>query len=122
MIELNPLISISKEIRAWAESLRKVSNEENARLKKAVESLSKAVLSTKTYVHNKPKKRDLELEAQLRDLWNKAHIDLKEFDYNLAMRCFAKAEYWTNPVDWSAQKVRDYNITLDSMSDALKGI
>jgi len=122
MIELNPLISISKEIRAWTESNRAASNVKKIEIKKAIESLSKAVLETKSYVRNGFQNRILEKENEIRDYWNQAHIELRNINSELAMRCFSKAEYWTEPDSWDAEKVEKYNITLASMSESLKEI
>lgn len=122
MIELNPLVSISKEIRAWTELNRTASNAKREKIKKAVEALSKAVLETKAYVRNGFQNRNLEKENEIRDLWNKAHVELRSIDSQLAKRCFLKAEYWTEPDNWDMEKVERYNITLDSMSKSLKEI
>ncbi|MEL6988575.1 MAG: hypothetical protein AAGK97_12195, partial [Bacteroidota bacterium] len=92
MIELNPLIAISKEIRAWLETKDKKSAKEKAKMKFAIEALSTAILETKSYVRNGFANRILEKEEQIRKLWNKAHIEFREIDSDLAMRCFLKAE------------------------------
>lgn len=122
MIELNPLISISKEIRAWSESYRTSSNNNKTEIKQAITALSKAVLETKFYVKNGFQSRILERENEIKDLWNQAHIELKNINSDLAMRCFSKAEYWTDPDNWNVEKVEKYNITLSSMSESLKNI
>ena len=120
MIELNPLVSISKEIRAWFETNKNVENQKKNEMKLAIKVLSKAILETKSYVRNGFENRIPERESELRELWNNAHIELRQIDAELAMRCFAKAEYWIEPENWSGEKVEKYNIKLDSMSESLK--
>lgn len=120
MIELNPLVSISKEVRAWFETNKNVENKKKDEMKLAIKVLSKAILETKSYVRNGFDNRIQERENELRELWNNAHIELRQIDADLAMRCFAKAEYWTEPENWSGEKIEKYNIKLDSMSESLK--
>ena len=122
MIELNPLISISQEIRAWLDTYKSKSKEKKAETKKAIEALSIAVLETKSYIQNGFKERILEKESEIRDYWNQAHIELRSINSELAMRCFSKAEYWTEPNKWDSNKIKQYNITLTSMSQSLKEI
>ena len=120
MIELNPLVSISKEIRAWFETNNNVENQKKNEMKLAIKVLSKAILETKSYVRNGFENRIQEKEDELRELWNNAHVELRQIDNDLANRCFVKAEFWIEPEKWSDEKVEEYNIKLDSMSESLK--
>ena len=122
MIELNPLVAISKELRAWFESSSNQEEKKKAALKTAVGALSKAILETKAYTKDGFDNRVDSKETELRELWNNAHIELRHIDEDLAMRCFAKAEYWTEPEKWDPEKIEKYNIKLDDMSEALKNL
>jgi len=105
MIELNPLISISKEIRAWIEARDRKSDNEKKEIKNAVKALSSVILETKSYVRNGFANRIPEKLNQIRELWNIVHLELRAIDFDLAMRCFSKAEYWTEPENWGKEKV-----------------
>jgi len=120
MLELNPLISISKEIRAWSEYNKNSSYEKKEELKKAITALSIAILKTKSYLSSKSKSKNSAKENELWELWNNAHIELQNIDPALASRCFTKAEYWVAPENWDNEKIKQYNITLNSMSESLK--
>ena len=117
---LNPLTDLSQEIRAWRDSNNKISKERQEALKMSVGALSKAILETKAYLRNGLNNRIQEKEDQIRELWNQAHIQLRSTDKELAARCFRKAEYWTDPINWNDQMIDQYNISLDSMSESLK--
>jgi hypothetical protein len=120
MLELNPLISISKEIRSWSEYNKNISSDKKKELKKSITALSIAILKTKSYLNNKNK--NLSKENEIWVFWNNAHIELQNIDPELASRCFTKAEYWVEPEKWNNKKINQYNITLDSMSESLKTI
>jgi len=122
MFELNPLIAISKEIRAWFETNKNAEAEKKSKMKAAVKSLSHAILETKSYTRDGFEQRIQEQEKELQKLWNAAHLEMREIDADLAMRCFAKAEYWTEPEKWNPEKVEQYNISLDSMVASFKAL
>jgi hypothetical protein len=122
MFDLNPLTAISREVREWIDTLDKKREAQNQATAAALRTLSLAVLETRSYIglmSNKAE-RDLPRERELSQLWNDAQTQLRLIDASLAGRCFAKAEHWADPTRWDAAKVRQYNITLDSMSDSVR--
>jgi hypothetical protein len=58
------------------------------------------------------KKRDLEREHALSNLWNICGVAIREFDKDLSRRCDLKAEYWRNPQEWSVEAVHEARIGL----------
>lgn len=125
MFDLNPLTAISREVREWTVKIEQSHAARNQETRSALKSLSIAVLETRSYlgqISSGNKARDLDKEREISELWNEAHMDLQLVDPALADRCFAKAEYWADPSLWDIQKVRQYDIALDSMSDAVRGI
>lgn len=65
-------------------------------------------------------KRDIEKEEQLSRLWLDASIETREFNKELAMRCFQKSGYWSNPEQWTDEDVANANISLKGMFDSAK--
>lgn len=125
MFDLNPLTGISREVRAWIDRVDRGREARNQSTRTALKSLSIAVLETRSYIgqiSSGNMERDFDKEGELSALWNEAHMDLQLVDDDLAERCFAKAEYWADPSSWDAEMVRQYNITLDSMSDAVRSL
>jgi hypothetical protein len=138
MFDLNPLTAISREVREWMAALDTRKTVKNQSVRQAIESLSNAVLKTRAYfadlsastfsdfakessrISSHMAKRNLAAEQELSQLWNAAHLSLRAIDPALADRCFAKAEYWTDPSSWPDEKIRQYNIQLESMSEAVR--
>jgi hypothetical protein len=61
--------------------------------------------------------RDRGVEAQLSTLWQQASIAFYGIDGQLAERLQLKAEYWTQPEQWSDQQVADANISLQRVAE-----
>jgi len=125
MFDLNPLTAISREVREWMDKLEQRREARNQSTRTALKSLSLAVLETRAYLgqlSSGKKRRNLERERDISQLWNDAHMELRGIDASLADRCFAKADHWADPSLWNKGKIRQYNITLDSMSDAVRDL
>jgi hypothetical protein len=125
MFDLNPLTAISREIREWTVRVEQNRSAQDEKTRSALKSLSIAVLETRSYLGkttSADKTRNLDKEREISALWNEAQINLRLVDPGLAERCFAKADYWADPSLWSDDKVRQYDIELDSMSDAVRGL
>lgn len=122
MLDLNPLTAISREVREWMAALDTRRKAKNQSTQQAVEALSTAVLKTRNYFSalSASSKRDIAAEQALSQLWNAAHLSLRAIDPALANRCFGKAEYWTDPTSWPDEKIHQYNIELESMSEAIR--
>lgn len=125
IFDLIPLTGISREVREWVDRTERGHKAQDQAIRTALKSMSIAVLETRSYIGQTSagaKERNLDKEREISELWNEAHMDLQSVDPALASRCFDKAEYWADPSLWNAEKVRQYNITLDSMSDAVRGV
>jgi hypothetical protein len=119
MLDLNPLVSISHEIREWITMIQGSRTAHEQSVQAALQSLNEAVLQTRFYL-SQLGTRNLEKERELADLWSRASLDLRSVNPELSDRCFAKADYWADPTTWDLQRRQRYNITLDSMSDAVR--
>ena len=122
-INLNVLPAISAEIREWLDrrDTRQNARDETTRI--AVQSISRAVLRTRAYLGqagSADTERDLEKEQKLSELWNEAYQNLREVDPELADRCFLKADFWADRTSLDANNIQQYNITLDSMAEAVR--
>lgn len=122
MIDYKPLTNISKEIRAWIEQFRNYSIERKEESKTAITAISNAIIETQAYIKNGVELRDTEKESELTELWNQAHIELRNIDKDLANRCFMKARYWSDPSKWNQRQINYYKLTLNSISGSLKEI
>lgn len=83
----------------------------------ALLSLYAATTETKNYISSitNVKKHDKEKELQLSELWNKAGVNLRRINNNLAYRCIVKADYWSNPNEWTDDDINESNISLNKI-------
>jgi hypothetical protein len=83
----------------------------------ALRAISHALTETYLYYRSLEagQQRNAEVEAQLSRYWAAAAIPLRHLDRDLASTCEYKAEYWLNPEDWSAERVRRVGIGLDDV-------
>ncbi|HRI93610.1 MAG TPA: hypothetical protein PLS93_18435 [Accumulibacter sp.] len=133
MSDVGLVVGMFKEVRSWIQTLLGEKRELQREEKNAIRALYVAANETQMYFNrldrpflarNKNElnnfQRDIEREEQLSRLWLDASIEVRAFNPELAMRCFEKAGYWTNPDDWSEEDVKRANISLKSMFDSAK--
>jgi hypothetical protein len=122
-INLNPIEGMSREIREWLVLKQNTKTAKELVVRNALKSLALAVMETRAFT-TRTKNEDVigkkDLERELANLWREASLDIQTIDPSLAARCFDKAEYWLNPTNWDDNMIQSYNISLDSMSDALR--
>lgn len=84
----------------------------------ALRALLTALNTTKRYIARLDRGDDdnFEVEAELVQLWQEAAVQIRRTDADLGARLQMKAEYWTNPRNWSDESIRDNGITIDRVS------
>jgi len=116
---------MSQEVREWVTYLENRKAVREQKFQTALESLSLAVLETGKYINQVGKKGKIngqfEKERELGELWQKAAMDIRTVNPELAERCFLKAGYWTYPASLDETAIQQYDITLESMSKAVRG-
>jgi hypothetical protein len=87
-------------------------------------AISTALLETKLYYRDREagKRRNMDVEAQLSKYWAAAAIPLRHIDEELAMTCEHKADFWTNPGDWSNEDIQRVGIKLEDVTRAYRNI
>ena len=51
------------------------------------------------------------------ELWTSASVHIRRTDSDLAQRLQKKADYWTNPENWSDEEVVNNGIQIDKIAD-----
>ena len=69
----------------------------------ALRSVLTAVDATKLYLASLDRGESIDrtVEASLVDLWTTASVHIRRTDADLAVRLRDKADYWTNPENWT---------------------
>ncbi|WP_316348030.1 hypothetical protein [Desulfuromonas acetoxidans] len=62
-----------------------------------------------------PPERNISKEEELSRLWLEASIEMRNFNMELAERCFVKGGYWADPDAWSDRDIVRANISLDNI-------
>lgn len=90
----------------------------HARDDAAVRSVLTAVASTKLYLAHldRGEALDREVEGGLVEYWTDAAINIRRTDPRLAKTLLRKAEYWTNPENWSSEDVAANRIQIDAIA------
>jgi hypothetical protein len=85
----------------------------------AVRDVLIALNTTKTYIARRDRGEaiDRDAEAKLVDLWTAAAVQIRRSDPDLAVRLQQKAEYWTNPENWTEEEVRENRIQIDQIAE-----
>jgi hypothetical protein len=85
----------------------------------AVRSVLTAVNTTKRYLARRERGDpiDLDAEAELVELWTSAAVHIRRTDPDLAQRLLQKADYWTNPENWSDEDVIANGIRIEEIAD-----
>lgn len=84
----------------------------------AVRSVLTAVNTTKTYLARRGRGEpiDRDAEAELVKLWTTASVHIRRTDSDLSMKLQDKAEYWTNPENWTQEEVASNGIQIDEIA------
>jgi hypothetical protein len=62
------------------------------------------------------KRRDIEREYALSNLWDICSVELERIDEDIARRCRLKGDYWRNPDQWTIEDINQTRIGLDRIS------
>lgn len=84
----------------------------------AIKSLLSALSTTKIYIAQRDRGEpiDREKESKLVELWTAAAVQVRRSDEDLAMRLQEKADYWTNPENWTPDEVSNNRIHIDQIT------
>ena len=91
-----------------------LSKEKEQKAFAACEAIETAANKTAAFLQENTRKKlapNLELSA----VWMDAAKAVRELDRNMHTRLLGKAEYWSNPKDWTDEKVDSANIRLDAL-------
>jgi hypothetical protein len=109
------VLTIFGEIRAWILGIDQAQLEHDKESKIALKSIYTALAETKSYfADRKFESRNRDRERQISKLWFEASVELKSIDQDLAMRCFLKGDYWTDPQNWDEKG--ELHISLNEMT------
>src|SRR5205823_3543723 len=56
-------------------------------------------------------------KGKLAELWTSAAVNIRRSDMDLATRLEEKADYWTNPDNWTNEEVRASRIQIDEIAN-----
>lgn len=81
----------------------------------ALDAIYMACTETKLYVTDweRTGRRNRKRESDLARLWKKASIPVRDFDRQLADKCYYKGEYWLDPDHWDDGDTLRLGIELD---------
>ena len=84
----------------------------------AVQSVLTALNTTKLYLARRERGEpiDYEAERELVKLWTSAAVHIRKTDSELAKRLQTKADYWTNPKNWSENEIINNGIQIDRIT------
>jgi hypothetical protein len=84
----------------------------------AVQGVLTAINTTKRYLARRERGEpiDRKVEAELVELWTAASVHVRRTDVGLAMRLQDKADYWTNPENWTAEEIVNNGIQIDKIA------
>jgi len=84
----------------------------------AVKAVLTAVNKTKEYIAGLDRGEHIDrmAEAKLVKLWTTASVHIRRTDPDLAVRLQMKAEYWTNPENWTDKEIADNRIQIDEIA------
>src|SRR5438093_12551541 len=85
----------------------------------AVRSVLIAINATKTYLARRERGEAIDCEAagKLAELRTSAAVNIRRSDMDLATRLEERADYWTNPDNWTNAGVRTSRIQIDEISN-----
>jgi len=117
MVAISDLISIFEATRTLVLSMKQHNKINDKKYQKALMAIYEATTKTKNYIasletrQNHAKKK----ERELSELWINAGVTLRTIDSDLAQRCIIKADYWSNPNQWTDEQIKNSRITLDEI-------
>lgn len=90
----------------------------------ALRAISHALEETFLYYRaiENGRERNRDIEAQLSKYWSAAAIPIRHIDYQLAVTCDLKSEYWLNPDSWSEAEIVDNGIRLDDVRERYRSL
>ncbi len=122
MFDIAILKNLSDSIGSWVDRFSRRDERIEEREKVGLRALCLALNETRLYVAKLERAksetgnfegRDFGQEEKLSNLWTEAAPLLKRIDPDLAQRCLEKADYWTDPEDWSVQDIKNAGIGLE---------
>ena len=87
----------------------------------ALEAILRAANRTSIFI-TKSIKGTYKSNLELSDLWMDAAAKVRDLDNDLYDRLLEKAEYWTNPVGWSDERIQQARIGLLDLKRDAKGM
>lgn len=120
-MEISLVLSVFKELREWILGLDKNKIEHNKQDENSLKAVYMALAETKIYhAARKEGPRDMAREHQIAKLWYDASIATRSISKDLAVRCFLKAGYWTDPNNWEGNDGEQLSISIDEMTKLSK--
>jgi len=108
---------VLKEIKEFAGK----SKEKEQKAFAACEAIEAAANKTTGFLEENTRKK-LSSNLELSEIWMDAATAVRELDSDMYDRLLSKAEYWSNPKDWTDEKVDNANIRLDALRKDSKKI
>lgn len=96
----------------------------NDKIDEALKLTMDALRETRVYANKlrNGKRRDINKEHNIAELWSQASIPLRYIDKDLANKCFIKSEYWLEPETWTQARVESEGIALDTIYNKISEI
>jgi len=102
--------------------VRQGKKERNDKIDRALFALYTALNETMAYLDDlkSGKRSSRSRERKLAHLWHDASVPVRHIDRDLAQRCFLKGSLWLEPETWSKDRVRQNQITINNILDAVR--
>lgn len=107
---LNGFINVLKEVKSFKAYL----NEKKNKSYEAIEAIHKAANATRAYFNSTDYKDGLP-NTELSNLWLNAASAVRKLDEDLYGRLLEKANFWSNPSNWSVSDVEKARIYIDEI-------
>jgi hypothetical protein len=88
----------------------------------AIRAVWSAVDATRMYLGKLRKRAAVPPTAELVALWSDASLKMAAFDLALANRLRTKAEYWSDPMGWDSDRIREAQIGIDTIADDARAL
>lgn len=109
---------ISESFFKWTKLIFESDSEASEHEDAALQAYLDALQETRFFLRGIGRDNPEELKNQQRnlsDLWLSAAKLVSDLNSELAERCFAKAEYWSDPSGWRDDDREDMDILIESM-------
>lgn len=123
MPSLDDIEELIERLREWVKSLKNASSQTKVQLNKAIPAMATALRETKAYIAQQQQGgASTGRHQEIARLWRTAAVEIRPVNEELADRFELKAQAWTNPEDWPAERVEKTRIAITQVEREIKSI